>query len=443
MPKYHQTSDLAKYVHVSLKDLKNIKGFAIQDVLKELFDCLYFSSMQSEEGDLIQVTVTFIDINIPSDDEKYDHWTYTPFADPIKLTIKNLVKISKAADPWSTSIAVYYDEDEGLQIYGLIDQAIHNQSFVNHENEAKPEQAGFFQASIQGIGIISVTSDYKLIAILKQNLLIRNFLDVWRLGQIAELIEEKAQSSIKNVKLFIGKNFPEEAGETELDDYEYQVLQIWRNTISRILIQIRKYHHGGAILITNTTENLDIKYRIVYKRLRLAMLRYIKTTIILEIYNSRIGKAKDVIDKELYDNKLAFEFKRKEASNQLKGAIRFIASQSCVDGLIVVNNDFQTLGFGAVIEKVAPPMTVYQSLGARYNIATLIEKDPKDFGTRHRSMMTFCSQNPGSIGIVISQDNDIRVMSQFNERLIMWDNVRTQKLYKPFIIPSIPEIEDL
>jgi len=429
MPKYHHPSDLAKLVHNSLK--VKLNGFLPnQELLQELFEYLYYASMQSEEGELIQVTITYYNpddtVPDPEEEETFDHWKLTKFKEPIDLNVKNLVKLSKAADPWSTSLAVYYDKLNGFLIYGLIDQAVHNQSFINHEIDTRPEQAGYFQAAILGIGIISVTAEYRLIGVLRHNILVANFVDVWKYGQISLLLKEKAKSFVSNVEQFLSKNFPDE----DIEDYEETIHNVWRDTISRILIQIKKYNHGGAILITKNDLGLDIKYSISYLRLRGAMLRFVKTNIAVKIYATSISSSKGSISKSLYEDMRTVEFKQREANNELKGAIRFIASQSCVDGSIVFNNELKTLGFGAVIDKVLPPKEVFLSNKSTFKHLGLITKNPKEFGTRHRSMMTYCSQHPGSIGIVISQDGEIRVMSQFEDKLIMWDNVKTQKYFR-------------
>jgi len=40
----------------------------------------------------------------------------------------------------------------------------------------------------------------------------------------------------------------------------------------------------------------------------------------------------------------------RDTQDELKGAIRFISSLSCVDGLITISKDFIVFGFGAIIK---------------------------------------------------------------------------------------------
>lgn len=428
MPKHDQPSDLAIHVYNTLKKQRKYQeDLPDEAIVIELFECLFYASMQTEEGQLIQCTATFFNPNELErelcDDDTLDHWEFTAFNEPIRLTVKSLVKLSQAADPWSSSLAVYCDEQDNLMIYGLIDQAIHNQSFINHEIDTRPEPVGFFQIAIQGIGILSVTSGYRLLGILRQNTVVTHFLDVWKFGQISLLLKDKAKTFLDNIESFLSKNFDDQ----EISDYEDLIYNVWRDTLSRILIQIRKYHHGGAILITDFIDELDVKYPMVYKRLRSSMLRFVKTSIAFDIANAKISRSRVPISKSDFQQIRTFEFKKREANNELKGAIRYIAAQSCVDGLIIFNSNLHSFGFGAIINEVSPPPTIYLSNTSTFKIPDLLKKDPKEFGTRHRSMMTYCYNNPGSIGIVISQDGEIRVMAEFNNRLVMWENVKTQK----------------
>ena len=54
--------------------------------------------------------------------------------------------------------------------------------------------------------------------------------------------------------------------------------------------------------------------------------------------------------------------------------------------------------------------------------------DPNHYGSRHRSMMRYCSHNPGSVGFVISQDGAVRAMTQVRGRVVMWENLRLRRL---------------
>jgi hypothetical protein len=419
--------DLADHVFEALRKSSKLYYQPKHQTLRKLFNCLYFASMNSEEGELIRVRVAFYNPSEPDLGRrvKTDRWNFVPFDNPRIFDLKTVVKLSKSVDPWSGSLAVFTDEDEELQIYGLIDQAIHAESFLHRETSTKPDQAGLFQVSITGIGCLSVIMDYDLIATLKQDELVTEFVDAIRYGPLALQIKDNATAFREAIQRYIKINEYEDPKER----YSLLADNTVRDTISRLLIQIRNYRHGGAILITDQTDELKVKYDIKYKRLHSAMSRLVKATI---AHAETIYLVNDVIDDvvpgELFEEYNTTAEKKKMAENELKGAIRFVASHSRVDGLILLNTNMEELGYGAIIQEMNLPKRIYH---AQDNSATKVQgKQPEHYGTRHQSMISFCWNNPGSIGFVVSQDADLRAFMRLDGRLVMWENIKTQKYVK-------------
>lgn len=46
-------------------------------------------------------------------------------------------------------------------------------------------------------------------------------------------------------------------------------------------------------------------------------------------------------------------------------------------------------------------------------------------------MIRYCFQVPGSVGFVVSQDGDVRVMTRVGDDLVYWDSIRLQ--YDEFV----------
>ncbi len=85
-------------------------------------------------------------------------------------------------------------------------------------------------------------------------------------------------------------------------------------------------------------------------------------------------------------------------------------------------------GFGVEITRRRDPDKVYAARGAQIGKGNLRQIDFARFGTRNRSMMQYCHHHPGSIGFVISQDGDIRAMTRLPRGLVLWENIRLQKV---------------
>ena len=83
-------------------------------------------------------------------------------------------------------------------------------------------------------------------------------------------------------------------------------------------------------------------------------------------------------------------------------------------------------GFGVEIKSSMTPDGVYIASTHIPIESNLKEVDYNHFGTRHRSMMRYCWNYPGSVGFVVSQDGDVRAMTKYDKKLIIWDNIKLQ-----------------
>jgi hypothetical protein len=428
--------DLANLVFKKLSGAKTNFAHPSIKVLNSLFETLFFTSIKTEEGQFIKVTITLIDPEnpdpVPPERIVKDRWNCIYFKDKIPFTVKNLVKLSKAADPWSSSLAVYYDDHDELTIWGMIDQAVHYQSFLNYETEEGPEQPGLFQTTITAIGSLVVIFDYELIATLRQNILISNFIDVFRNGSVSKAISLNSESFKTSIKLYIDEKF----SINEFDDWEGYIQNTINETLSRILLRIQNYQHGGALLITYDIESdLDIKFKITYDRLSLAITNLIKSVIANsdysnKIWNDFIDANKKSIPVKLHIVEKTTDYEKIETRDELKGAIRFISSLSCIDGLVVMTPNMEVKGFGAVIRLKDLPKFVYASKTSIVHKEKLTPFSPNHFGTRHQSMFSYCWNNANSLGFVISQDGEIRAIMKVDDKLIMWENIKVQQFIK-------------
>ncbi|WP_316846203.1 putative sensor domain DACNV-containing protein [Pedobacter psychrodurus] len=423
--------DLAVLVENKLKLTRGRLPVPEIKVLEDLFDCLFYSSMCKEESDLIKVTITFIDPQNP-DPKPPKHivperWSCIPFETHIPMNTKALAKLSKAADPSSSSLAVYYGEKGELYIWGMIDQAMHYQNFLNYESDTDSEQPGLFQVSVSDIGTLYVLFDYELLATLKQNVLVKRYLDVLTIGPISKILKRNAEFLKVAMREYLHKTHPSE----QYGDWEEYLDGLWIQTFSRLLLKIQNYQHGGAILIADDSADLDVKYRIHYERLTLAMIAHAKSAIDNFVSEGTIDGQFEIgrrsISRRLYQLETQSFNAKKGTGDEIKGAISFIASQSCVDGVVLFNRNMVTNGFGAVLRAKKMPRKIFFSSTATATPKSLKPYDPRHYGTRHRSMIAYCWNHPGSLGLVISQDGDIRAFSKIEDKLIMWENIKTQQ----------------
>jgi hypothetical protein len=301
---------------------------------------------------------------------------------------------------------------------------------LNYESDSGSEQPGLFQVSISNVGTLNVLFDYELLATLKQNVLVSRYLDVFTIGPVSKILKDNATGLKKELRGFLTDNYPEEPPE----EWETFIDELWIQTISRLLLRIQNYRHGGALLITDTHPDADVKYNIKYNRLHLAMSRYarevIKNYMVESLIDDDIDPGKRVILKDWYQEESRSLVAMEEINDEIKGAISFLASHTCVDGVLLFDRDMTSKGFGAVLKSRKMPRKIYVSNTATAAPKSLKAADPMHFGTRHRSMIAYCYNHPEALGLVVSQDGDIRAFHRVDEKLIMWENIKTQQFLK-------------
>jgi hypothetical protein len=419
--------DLARIVYDYFTDKDMEKPPVI--VLKNLFEVMYFSSLKTEESDSIRCAITYLNPDNPDPEPPKrivkDRWSFIRFEEAIDFSIPNLVKLSKAADPKASSLAVYY-KNEKLIIWGMIDQEHNYYNYILNESDTGPERPGVFQAAINDLGDISVFKGYTMIANYKQNLILDKQIDIFKTGPVSALLESYISSVIKKVREKVGSEIYDSR-----DYWDNMITSDWYILICRLLLNVQNYRHGGAILIdpTKPGKDLNIKYKIKYDRLYKLILDYGKYNILYNyfedfIFDNYYIPAKKELPVLLHNDFRIHKNEKDDIVAGITGCLRYISSLTCVDGLVLLDNNLQVNGFGVEITTMNPPEKVYIAEDQYATPNLLKEGNYNHFGTRHRSMMRYCNQNPGSLGFVISQDGDIRAISNINGKLILWENIK-------------------
>lgn len=437
MVKYFTPADLATFVYTELQRSKITESKPTEQILKELFNTLYYTSLQTEESEHIKVTVTLFDHQNFERKEllSNDAPCFFAFETKIPLTVKNLVKLSKAADPWSASLSVYYDAHGELFIYGMIDQTVHYQSYLNYEEDDKPPYPGIIQTMINGIGILNVMLDYHPIATLNQNFLVKLYPNVFEYGPVSDFIRKNAAYS----QSFIERKVRQEVTDQDAEIYNEIVFEYVIQSISRILLKIKSYNHGGAVLITRDFQaDLTTKYLLQYDRIESAILHILSTVTddnLLEDEINTLKRKKEDVPWVLHEEFIENELRIKDSYHELIGAVHFVSALSCVDGLVLMSPHLEVKGFGSVINEKELPEFVGVNKSPRVS-ANRLKIDPKHFGTRHQSMFAYCLKYPDSLGFVVSQDGEIRAIKNVDGEVMMWENIKVYQFERSNKMPK-------
>lgn len=403
------------------------------EVLIDLFETMFYASLRTEELARISFDIVYLDPRtpdpIPPSGSTENNSMVVQLAEPVPLNIPNLIKIAAASDPRTSSFAVYHDETDELFIWGLVDQGNTYTNYVNYESETEIARPGLFQATIAGVGHIVASIEMKKIAELKVNALLTSVLDVLEGGPIREALMPGINSYLNAVY----KSLPEaqyKAG----SDWNERLTSNWFETLYRLLLRVQKYGHGGAILITpdNTSLGLSVKYELPYDRLRASLeneasARVSATYFYKQIWKDYLDKGADQIPVDLYLQESSARERHDRSRRELEGAIWFVSLLTRADGLVLLNQNLELHGFGVEITLSGESPIILISGDRDATEDQLIKIDFNHYGTRHRSMMRYCAIVPGSVGFVVSQDGDVRAMTQVRGQLVMWENIKLQQ----------------
>jgi len=421
--------DLASAVHLEL--LKRGSSPPAIEVLVELFDSMYFASLKTEESRPVLFHIAYVDPDKPDPNPPktlvHDRWSCVPLHPRIPLSSGKFLKIAPASDPRTSSFAVYHDTIGGLSVWGLIDQGNRYHDYVNFDSETGPERPGLFQASVTGIGHLEAYIGYEKVAELKHNVLVRSAIDVFKSGSIRTALDIGVQSHLESLQA----GWPDEFSSAMGDLWQPSVVSNWLAALRRLLLRVQGIRHGGAFLLTSdlSYKGLLVKHSLAYNRLRTALQRQ-------AVANAQQIEAGSTISAEymdqdmddmpvgLYLDEVVAGYDLEEIRNELGGIIWFISLLTRVDGLVLLNQNLEVQGFGVEITESDEPGLIYAAGDAYASDWLLRRVDYQHYGTRHRSMMRYCAKYPGSVGFVISQDGDVRVMTNVDEKLVIWENIQ-------------------
>jgi Probable sensor domain DACNV len=414
--------------------LRSQTGHAPPDVvLTRLLETLYFASLKTDEGWQILCTVNYVDPDEPlrpPGSRPADSWAHVPFERPLPFDVRTLAKLARAADPAVSSLAVYRDKRNKLFIWGMFDQEPRHSELISlAASTATPERPGLFQATITGVGSISVYQNDTLIGSLEQTTLVEEYHDVLWAGPVHELL-------VRGLRSYLAETASKSPQHTPPEIFEAELLMRWINAVCRVLMNIQRYRHGGGLLITPSTtlDGLNVKYKIRYDRLLKALRGMVEAQLAApaaEPDAARDLDANHAILPYVLGGESVFDGQLVERMKEVLGAVRFIASLSCVDGFVLLDQRMVAHGFGVEVRTDNLLSDISVARDSHANPKLMRHGELTQYGTRHRAMMRYCYDKPGALGFVVSQDGYIRAMTRIAETLVLWENVDVQLAYRP------------
>ena len=431
----HYPSHLAKLVARGVK--RRGHESPPDHALLKLLETLYFASLSTDEGRPCRCIVNFVASpleveqasNLAANHDPAPRWQVVRFEPPLPLDVPTLTKLAEAADPHVSSLVTGPDSQGKLVIWGMVDHELRYGDFIAQGAAVRPSRVGLFQATIAGVGNISVSKDYELLGCLEHHMLVREYHDVLWAGPVYKLLR-------KHLRAVLARHGTARHPALAPGVVEEEMLTRWQNAVCRTLLHIQQYRHGGGLLIDPDWEQgeLHIKYRLTYDRLPRALLRLVHRQLIhnhtSETISEYCHQADAQLPCQLLSTALANQAAQSDSRSEALSCARYIAALSKVDGFVLLDEQFVVHGFGV---EVRPSLELTEIFIAGDPLATPKLMRPaslSQFGTRHRAMMRYCNQNAGALGFIVSQDGDIRATMKVGGRLILWENINLQLAFK-------------
>lgn len=320
-----------------------------------------------------------------------------------------------------------------MKIWGLFDQQGGYQSFMNRESEGGWMPPGIIHVQALGIGHIIVTSGLAVIAELNGGIMVENTIDIFG----GPIIRKKLAAGFERRFALIEAGVKERGYKMDPRDKSY-ALRDWVSIIRRVLLRAKALGHGGAFLITDFDyrDRLKIKYSVRYDRIPTLFENWLRSEYIHaeseKLMFDGFEQYQGNIDAGDYFDNVFSEADADDAKKAIAGAVDFVASLSRVDGLVLMDTNLAVLGFGCEITAQGDEnCTLFQADNSSPTKGNPRRLDPERYGTRHRSMFRYCSEDESSIGFVVSSDGPVRAISRSGKRVYFWDNIQLT-LSEPF-----------
>ena len=416
-PRLHE---LSQKVHKKLCKL----GFTSipKSIVTQLIETAYYASLRTEEGSFIRGSLTYADPESPDINppitRRLDYPSFTRFGRREPLTVETVVKLSRAIDNWSGAITVYRVLPKGLVVWGIVDQRVHENVGIHREALKGFRNPGLFTVTMEGVGHLIVTQGSLFLCEMKQGSIIDRQTDVL----VPEVLGPWINPSFVEVAEYIARIIPEtEVAEALFDE--------WANAVARICIGLRRSGTGGSLLLTPSPllSLLEIVHPLPYKRLYEAIVLKVLDEAYLDEIHERLEKAteskKDVASVLVLEDELA-ESDADDRNDELTGAIKIVSSIASADGAVLMSPTLAVHGFGVKIRSDRSICTVYDGMGFLSRGTRAKKINVTNFGMRHASMIRYCRADKYAVGIVVSQDGQVRIICTKRGSLLLWPNVK-------------------
>ncbi len=398
-------------------------NFVKPAVLDELVSTCFQTSIMSEEERSLRFRLILTDPEtLSTEDGPPDGLHRLIFDEPRTFSQYELRKLAPAVDFYSSLIGVKVNAAGTLQIWGIVHSGQRWIQTIRGGSLGYSPLPSSLVLYVVRPGHIVACNGSEMIAMLSDGKILTPSKSVLNSGWFRESVSEgtvdlwnlhdAARSKAKAPWALLERNFPDLIG---------------RQIIKRIISIIRNSHHGGTIIslsserrqeVCSTNNYLKLKYLFKEEEPRNRF-----RTLLLKIMNTLAESYWDSNQPHQIVGWKEYISSKNDVLRQLDEAVfeyaHFVAGLTAVDGVVVLTQRQELLGFGGVILGPSDNIKIARALDSQGDHTVLESID--GVGMRHRAVYHLCTELHDALAVIISQDGDVDVVKWKNGIVTCWN----------------------
>jgi len=393
-------------------------------LLEDLFSTCYQASMLREEERPVQVRLVLAGPELfPAADVPPLGLHRQMFAQPRPCDETELRKLSPAVDFSRSLIGVALNDAREWEIWGIVHSGNRWLQAYRGGRKVPPVFPNVPVILVTGPGRLAVLKGMETIATLVEGRIITPDINVFEARWIREYF---AELRTEMLAYLASSNHGSRNDDTMLDPNLIGI--IGKHQAMRIISTMRESRQGGTLLYLphprleefmarNPFITIKYQFREDATRQRLVKLMLQTLTRLTDSSRHKTGRGKKLGWQEYVASNNGVLALLEEAVFE---AAHQVADFAAVDGAVVLTNRNHMLGFGGMIKGDFDQVNIVaRALDAEGD--QRLEELTENVGTRHRSVYYLCHQIPEALGIVISQDGNVRFIKRRNGQVTYWE----------------------
>jgi hypothetical protein len=347
---------------------------------------------------------------------------------PRVLAVHELRKLVSAVK-YPRSIVAICRRDDTLAIWGMLHTGPRWLQTVRGGRAGVPDLPHVLVVHVNGPGNLVVTVGSRTIARLYAGELTIPMVDVFDSSWLPRMFDAVRGEieAIYRAERDAGSDRSHGGALPAWPDVDMDLVRrIGQGFTRRIISTIRNARHGGSILIVPPQRLVDIRDEGLIE-LKYAFQdgepRRRFRTLVLSALRTLAEEKRGRVDRVGWSDYVASQA---PAILDLDEAIMemayLISGLADVDGLVVMTQRFEVIGFGGIVSGRLPEIaTVAHSIDLEGT--TRVDEPTDGVGTRHRAAYRICAAMPEALCIVVSQDGGVRFVRCDDGQVTVWEQV--------------------